>query len=460
MKRSWMFGLCFFIQTIVVGQTTIMVNYSNTATINDLSRGLIAHLPFNEDANDAVGKSHGKVHGAKLTEGRCGNKAYYFNGESDYIDCGNDMILNGNFTGLTISVWVKPKFIVKKEFGTIVGKWGFDPVKDHFGMWINENYKIVMAVGDQRKMEAGIFSGTHLDPESWYHVVGVWKRNREMEIFIDGRIDNRGRQTGHGINLNSPLTLKIGRQIDRKDRPFRGHIDEVRIYNRPLSSSEVRLLYELGRDECEKIILRGQVLNKNTMDPVAAEVVFENLVTGMELKRVSTQGEECAYETILPLNQKIAFYANAEGFLPINENINTSNFLLNQVVTRDLYVVPIEAGQSITLNNISFDFNKATLTSESFPELNRLVKILGDNPDIRIEIAGHTDGIGSDTYNLKLSQDRANTVREYLLQSRIRESNVLAIGYGKKEPIASNDTEEGRQLNRRVEFRVLGKGIK
>jgi outer membrane protein OmpA-like peptidoglycan-associated protein len=451
MKRSWMFLLCFIVHVFVFGQSQVA-----SVPIN-LTRGLIAHFPFDGDANDVVGNNHGKVHGAQLTDERCGGKAYYFNGESDYIDCGNDKALNGNFYGLTISVWIKPKYITKQEFGTIVGKWGFDPVKDHFGLWINENYKVVMAVGDQRKMEEGLFSGTMLSPDTWVHVVGIWKRSREMEIYIDGRIDNRGRQTGHGINMNSSLSLKIGRQLDRKNRPFRGHIDEVRIYNRPITAAEVRLLYEMGRDECEKIILQGQVFNKHTMEPVAAEVIFENLVTGMELKRISTEGEECFYKTNLPLHQKLAIYANAEGFIPINENINTSAYRIDQVITRDLYLVPIEAGQSITLNNISFDFNKSTLTNESFPELNRLLKVLADNPRIQIEIAGHTDGVGSDTYNLKLSQERAEAVRQYLLQSRVSASNVQAMGYGKKAPIASNDTEEGRQLNRRVEFRILGK---
>jgi outer membrane protein OmpA-like peptidoglycan-associated protein len=450
MKKSWVFLLCMLCCIHAYAQP-------KTTSKFDLTKGLITYFPFNGDARDAVGNSHGKVHGAKITDERCGDQAFYFNGETDYIDCGNEKILNGNFEGLTISAWIKPKYITKQEFGTIVSKWGFDPIKDHFGLWMNENYKIVMAVGDRQKMEAGLFSGSMLFPETWFHVVGVWKRSREMEIYIDGRIDNRGRQTGDGINLNSPMTLKIGRQVERKSRPFRGHIDEVRIYNRALSAAEIKQLYDMEKEECEKCIIQGHVYNKHTMEPIAAEVVFESLESGKELKRTSTEGNESFYSTYLPLNQKIGLYAQAEGYIPVNENINTSTLMTNQVLYKDLYVVPIEVGQSLTLNNIFFDFNKSTLRNESHSELNRLLKILSDYPNIQIEIAGHTDGVGSDDYNNKLSQERAEAVRQYLVKNRINGSNVKAVGYGKHVPIADNETEDGRQMNRRVEFKILGK---
>jgi OmpA-OmpF porin, OOP family len=255
--------------------------------------------------------------------------------------------------------------------------------------------------------------------------------------------------------LNSAMTRKIGRQVDRKNRPFRGHIDEVRIYNRALSAAEVKQLYEMGKAECEKCILQGHVYNKHTMEPIPAEVVFENLNTGKELKRIATKGKESFYETYLPLNQKLAFYAHAEGYIPVNENINTASLAVNQVVYRDLYVVPIQTGQTLTLNNIFFDFNKSTLRSESHPELNRLLKILADYPHIQMEIAGHTDGVGSDEYNQKLSHERAEAVRQYLLKNKIGPSKIKAVGYGKRIPIADNDTDEGRQMNRRVEFKIL-----
>ncbi len=108
-----------------------------------------------------------------------------------------------------------------------------------------------------------------------------------------------------------------------------------------------------------------------------------------------------------------------------------------------------------TLNNIFFDFNKATLRKESVTELRNLVQFLNEQPKIRIEISGHTDSVGTPEYNHKLSQERAEAVREYLVSHGIHGNRVVAKGYGETKPVAPNDTEENRQKNRRTEFTIL-----
>ncbi len=109
----------------------------------------------------------------------------------------------------------------------------------------------------------------------------------------------------------------------------------------------------------------------------------------------------------------------------------------------------------IALNNIFFDFNKATLRTESVTELNNLVKLMKDNPKLRIEIAGHTDSIGTADINNRLSQMRAEEVKQYLVDWGITSARLRAKGYGATRPVATNDTEEGRQQNRRTEFEIL-----
>ena len=106
---------------------------------------------------------------------------------------------------------------------------------------------------------------------------------------------------------------------------------------------------------------------------------------------------------------------------------------------------------------IYFDFDKTTLKSESFVELNKVVQFLNDNPTLQIEISGHTDNKGSDRYNENLSQGRAEAVVEYLIQEGIESWRLSAKGYGESKPVATNDTDEGRAENRRVEFTVLAK---
>ena len=126
-----------------------------------------------------------------------------------------------------------------------------------------------------------------------------------------------------------------------------------------------------------------------------------------------------------------------------------------EVFVRDLLLIPVKPGAKIRLNNIFFEFAKATLLPESKVELDRLVGILGRYPKMVIEVSGHTDNVGDDASNLKLSQDRAGAVMKYLLDHGIAAARLQARGYGESAPVAANDTDEHRQLNRRVEFMIV-----
>ena len=117
----------------------------------------------------------------------------------------------------------------------------------------------------------------------------------------------------------------------------------------------------------------------------------------------STEGPDAAYEMILPIGKKFGFYADADNYLSENKNLSTENKNINDVIERDLFVVPVEVGQSIRLNNIFFDFAKATLREESFPELDRILPYFEKFPNFKIELSGHTDSIGSDEANNKIS---------------------------------------------------------
>ena len=117
--------------------------------------------------------------------------------------------------------------------------------------------------------------------------------------------------------------------------------------------------------------------------------------------------------------------------------------------------VKFEPARSYTLDNVHFDFGKATLRPDSYKELEELISYLKYKESIRIEIAGHTDNVGKDDDNLRLSQQRAEAIRNYLLKKGISPARVVAKGYGATQPVADNETEEGRQQNRRTEVRIL-----
>lgn len=114
-----------------------------------------------------------------------------------------------------------------------------------------------------------------------------------------------------------------------------------------------------------------------------------------------------------------------------------------------------KTGDVVVLRGVNFEFDKAALTANAKTLLDDVIKELKSRPDLKVEIAGHTDGMGTDEYNAKLSSERADSVEEYLVAGGIAKELLSARGYGEGAPIASNDTDEGRELNRRVEMKVV-----
>ncbi len=124
----------------------------------------------------------------------------------------------------------------------------------------------------------------------------------------------------------------------------------------------------------------------------------------------------------------------------------------SQVVAK---VKPLTVDTKLEFHNITFETNSAELNQESFAELDRLVELMKKNPNIKVEISAHTDDVGSEAYNLKLSQRRAQAVVDYLKQHGIPEDRMIAKGYGETQPLVPNDSPEHRAMNRRVEFKIL-----
>jgi outer membrane protein OmpA-like peptidoglycan-associated protein len=127
---------------------------------------------------------------------------------------------------------------------------------------------------------------------------------------------------------------------------------------------------------------------------------------------------------------------------------------LSGMITSTL-IIKYEPAKTITLENVYFDFNKSTLKPTSFESLNELADFMKIKTTLVIEISGHTDDVGDETYNKVLSQARAESVRDYLIKKGIAADRLIAKGYGDEQPIAGNDDDEGRQKNRRTEIRII-----
>jgi outer membrane protein OmpA-like peptidoglycan-associated protein len=163
------------------------------------------------------------------------------------------------------------------------------------------------------------------------------------------------------------------------------------------------------------------------------------------------------YLVTLPSGKNYGIAVKRDGYLFHSENFNLPDNADFQEFNKDVALKKIEVGSTIVLKNIFFDFDKATIRSESANELERLIKLLNDNPTVKIELGSHTDSKGSDDYNMKLSDNRSKSVVEYLIGKGISASRLTAKGYGETKPIDTNETDAGRQNNRRTEFKITEK---
>ncbi|WP_232793796.1 OmpA family protein [Siphonobacter sp. SORGH_AS_0500] len=207
------------------------------------------------------------------------------------------------------------------------------------------------------------------------------------------------------------------------------------------------------------VLLQGKLLDAKTGKvPENARIIYESLPDGTELGTATPDPNTGEYKIVLPYGKKYGIRPEIDGYVGKAQNLDLSklgNGGYLELKDRDLMVTKIEQGAKVALNNVFFETAKATLQTESFPELNRVVELMNKQKAMIVEIDGHTDSDGTEEANQKLSQDRAESVRTYLISKGIPENRVVAKGFGESRPIATNDTPEGKQQNRRVEFVIL-----
>ena len=203
--------------------------------------------------------------------------------------------------------------------------------------------------------------------------------------------------------------------------------------------------------------LRGRILDENGQG-VPGVVQIDDASTLETVLTVPTDAGGF-YSTPLKEGRIYRLTPVVPDHLPTPVELDTRETPKGTELVQDLRVMSIDhalaTGATFRLDNIFFDFDMDVLKDESIPELQKLVRLLNEYPSIRVEIGAHTDAEGSDSYNVDLSERRAESVVRYLVSAGIAPTRLLSRGYGESTPIATNETEEGRALNRRVEFRLV-----
>lgn len=200
--------------------------------------------------------------------------------------------------------------------------------------------------------------------------------------------------------------------------------------------------------------IKGRVMDEKTKDGLPSAVELTDILTRQMISKVQTD-ETGNYLITLPIGRDYAFNVNRKGYLFYSENFSLSQKSPDSTYNIDILLKPITANATIVLKNIFFETNSAALGSNSEVELERIVQLLKENPSLSIQLNGHTDNVGKAADNLKLSNDRAHSVVNFLVKNGVDAKRLTHKGFGATVPVADNNSEEGRALNRRTELKVI-----
>lgn len=209
------------------------------------------------------------------------------------------------------------------------------------------------------------------------------------------------------------------------------------------------------------VTVKGKLIDGKTGEPIGAKIIYEKLPDGTIAGVTQSDPKTGEYEMKLMGGNLYGIRAEAKDHISESQNLDLRKVTDETVIDHKdftlapIQVQPIEENVQITLNNIFFDFDKAVLKPESFPELDRIVELMKTRATMQVELLGHTDATGNENYNLGLSKRRATAVQKYLSEKSIDQSRIVVSYFGESKPVESNATKEGRQKNRRVEFKIV-----
>ncbi|OQY92953.1 MAG: flagellar motor protein MotB [Sphingobacteriales bacterium UTBCD1] len=293
----------------------------------------------------------------------------------------------------------------------------------------------------------------HADNQTLYFTSNYWPGYGDDDLFYVRKGPNGA--WSEPVNLGYPINT-----INREGTLFITADGKTAYYSSDRSDSRGGLdiySFELREDIRPKKTLwvRGHVFDNKTGKGLPSAVELIDLTTKESVSKIQTD-ETGNYLVTLPVGKDYAFNVNRKGYLFYSDNFLLSLHSPDSTYEKNIALQPIEINASVVLKNIFFDLNKYDLKPESQVELDKLIQLLNENPNLKVEISGHTDNVGSPADNLVLSNNRAKAVVNYLVSKGINTNRLSFKGYGETKPIADNKTDEGRAQNRRTEMKVTG----
>jgi outer membrane protein OmpA-like peptidoglycan-associated protein/tetratricopeptide (TPR) repeat protein len=295
----------------------------------------------------------------------------------------------------------------------------------------------------------------HPDNQTLYFSSDGWPGLGLFDIFITRKTSDSTWSTP--VNLGYPINTngnEEGLIVNAKG--------QTAYYSSDRSSDQARDIFYFNLYEEVRPIkvsyMKGRVYDVETKQRLGARFELINLNTASPIMVSTSDPETGEFLVCIPANADYALNVSRTGYLFYSDHFETRQvYERTHPFLKDIPLQPIRVGERIILRNVFFEYNKHDLKSESRIELNKVVKLMNDNPTLVVELSGHTDNTGTAEYNQTLSENRALSVRNYLVENGIDEARMTYKGYGLTMPIATNETEEGRATNRRTELKILEK---
>lgn len=203
----------------------------------------------------------------------------------------------------------------------------------------------------------------------------------------------------------------------------------------------------------EVVFVSGIVKDAYTRKPLGSEIIVTDLNSGEETAYLASDDETGEYYVVLQAGKRYSITSDKDGYVFYSNEFEIPGDINKNSIKKDIDLNPIGPGSTRLV--VFFDFDKASLKNESKPELERIKRFLNKNPKLKIELHGHTDDQGTDDYNNKLSKDRANEVKNYLVKGGIDNGRIKTVGFGETKQLVKDTSEEARAKNRRVEMVIV-----
>lgn len=322
---------------------------------------------------------------------------------------------------------------------------------DYKGMFIADKKPLANSTVNLITDQGKIYQTTKTDENGSFQFIGV-SAEQELTLGLDAKETKKYKKV-----ILADTVGTIVKEMDKVNGEFVLTIlpsEKKKLGTVYVADPELKIKKKTPKTKTQNAFIIGKVID-DVGNPIKADVEVVDYMTGTVIQKISSKSSSGDFNITLPAGRSYDIAVSKFGYSFQTINITIPDTVGFEKNLRDITLQKVEAGKKMVLNNIFFDVNQATLRKESYAELGRALKLMNDISSLDIEISGHTDNVGSSKSNKELSEQRAKAVMDYLIENGANKDRLKYKGYGSSQPVASNKTEAGRQMNRRTEFKVL-----